>query len=403
MLNLSDTIKNKLSVKIQDILKSVRENKNGFNIYLVGGVVRDLILGREIFDIDITVEGDAVELCRMLEKNNIGKIKQIQNDLRTAKMVFEDGIEIDFASTRKEFYPKKGCMPEILEIGCPLSEDVKRRDFTINSLILSLNEANYGAVIDFVGGLEDIEAKKLRILHDLSFIDDPTRILRGLKFSVRFGFELEEKTKNLQDDYLKNHLSTDICYSRVKSELIQTFSLNIALAYDFFVEQEIYRLLNLSFNKFVSSLKIKEAADKYQPEYIWLLYVGVVLTGSKVLNLLELTKNEKKIVTHVQKMLKSTAPVDNFEVYKFFESMPVESVLVYYFITQNSQALHFLDDFKDIKLNISGEDLIKLGMKPSEEFKSILDSVLEEKLSGNLFSKDDELKFLRFQIKQLKK
>ena len=220
MLNLKEKVDKQLSENIKSIFSCCSEaaRDNGYRIYLVGGVVRDLILGMEIFDVDITVEGDAVEFCRHLEKKCNCSIKQIQQDLRTAKVVFDSGIEIDFASTRKESYPKSGHMPVIEETGCALIDDVKRRDFTVNALVMSLNKADFGDVTDYVGGLEDIEQKQLKVLHDKSFIDDPTRIIRGLKFSVRLGFRLEENTLKLQNEYLQNHLSGDICWSRIKSD-----------------------------------------------------------------------------------------------------------------------------------------------------------------------------------------
>ena len=152
--------------------------------------MRDLLLGREIFDVDITVEGDAIELAEFLETKTSAKILQTQPELRTAKIRFENGVEIDFASTRTEAYPKKGHLPVLVKTGCGLMEDALRRDFTINAMAASLNSENFGEIIDNTGGLEDLEKKQLRILHKGSFIDDPTRIIRGLKFAVRFGFEL---------------------------------------------------------------------------------------------------------------------------------------------------------------------------------------------------------------------
>lgn len=402
-MNLSEIIKSKLNAHVKAVLNSVTENKDDCKIYLVGGVVRDLLLGKEIFDVDITVEGDAVELCRLLEKKEVGKIKQIQKDLKTAKMVFADGVEIDFASTRKETYPQNGHMPVVTQTGCELSEDVKRRDFTVNSLAVSLNKEDYGEVKDYVNGIADLEKKQLRVLHDKSFIEDPTRIIRGLKFSVRFGFSLEQDTKALQEDYFASYLSADICHSRIKAEFEQTFSLNLSEAYEKFIEQKIYRLINPDFDKIIDAHLIKEFIDAYKPEKVWLVYLGAVLSGSKILDLWNLSKFEKKIITDLQKLLDKAVPVDNFGVYKFFCSVALESVIVFYLMTKNQHALAYLEGFRHVKIEVSGSDLVELGLKPSELFGELLDSVLAEKLSGELLTRDDELDFLKFQIKQLKK
>ncbi len=417
MLNLKDKINERLSEDIKNILDCCSKTaaQSGFKIYLVGGVVRDLILGRDIFDIDITVEGDAVEFSRILEKKCSSKIKQIQSDLKTTKMVFENGAEIDFASTRKESYPKAGHMPVIDEIGSTLIDDVKRRDFTVNSLVLSLNQENFGEVIDYLGGLEDLnraEGGQLRILHDKSFIDDPTRIIRGLKFSVRFGFKgfrLEEKTLMLQNEYLSNHLNNDICWSRVKSELVQTFSLNLPKAYDYFIEQGIYKLINSDFEKKIDSVLIKELTDKYKPENIWLVYLGAILYDSKCAECLGLNKTEMKILSDIQKLLGAEIPSEKFDIYKFFKGMALEAVLVYYLITQNlkgGQALLYLDELRHVKIHISGDDLIKLGLEPSEQFGEVFDAILKEKLEGNLTSlvstEKEELQFAAEIIKELK-
>lgn len=392
-----------LSAQVGKVLRNIAQNKDDFKIYLVGGVVRDLILEKEIFDVDITVEGDALKLARLLEEKGLGTIKQIQPDLKTAKMVFDGGTEIDFASTRKETYPKKGHMPVVTETGCPLREDISRRDFTINSLALSLDADDWGVLTDFVGGMADLESKEIRILHDLSFIDDPTRIIRALKFSVRLGFTLEEKTKKFQDDYLQNHLSMDICWSRIKSELEQTFSLNNPKAFDLFVGQGIYKLINPAFDKKIDSALAFELIKKYSPDQVWLVYLAGVLLGSPAVELLGFSKAQKKVITDTQALLSADFPPDNFGVYKFFSSASLEAVLVFYLLTNNSHALSYLDDLRQVKIEVSGSDLISMGLAPSEQFSEILDQILEEKLAGALTTLEDEINYLNFLIKQLKK
>ncbi|MCD7780168.1 MAG: hypothetical protein LUH05_05800, partial [Candidatus Gastranaerophilales bacterium] len=170
-------------------------------IFLIGGIVRDLILNNPVKDIDIAVECDAVEFCKILEKEIPCKIISTQENLRTAKVQFKNSAEIDFASTREEKYTQPGILPVAYNFGCPLKFDVKRRDFTINTLALDLTSTDKFYVIDYFDGFKDIQNKKLKVLHNKSFIDDPSRIIRLLKFQTRFNFDIEENTLTLMNEY----------------------------------------------------------------------------------------------------------------------------------------------------------------------------------------------------------
>lgn len=260
------------------------------NLYYIGGVVRDEILGHKSFDIDITYVGDAIEFAKTIPD---AQILQINEPFGTVRIKM-NGEEIDIASTRCETYPQKGHLPVVGDIGCSLKEDVLRRDFTINALTKSTLT---GEIIDYTKGLEDIKTKTLRILHDNSFIDDPTRIVRALKFSVRFGFELEPHTKKLQDEYLSN-INYDMSYKRLKKELVETFNLNSWTAFERFIEQGIYKLIApCEFT--LPTVNLEELINLYNPIYPWIIYVGLLPDISN----LPLTKSEKKIVDDYKKIL----------------------------------------------------------------------------------------------------
>ena len=177
------------------------------NLYYIGGVVRDEILGIPSFDVDFCYEGNAIEFSK-----NFNVIKT-NPDFGTVRIIF-DNQEIDIASTRTETYPKHGHLPIVNNIGCSLKEDLSRRDFTINAMA---KNTVTGEIVDYFNGLEDIKNKQLRVLHNNSFIEDPSRILRALKFAVRFDFELSYETKRLQEEYL-NNINYDMSYHRIKKE-----------------------------------------------------------------------------------------------------------------------------------------------------------------------------------------
>jgi tRNA nucleotidyltransferase (CCA-adding enzyme) len=174
-------------------------------VYLVGGAVRDLLLGRERTDLDIAVEGDAAALGRRLGG-------EIRTHARFATAtVHVDDVELDLATTRSETYPAPGALPAVRP--APLSEDLARRDFTVNAMALPL--AGEPELIDPHGGVRDLEGATLRVLHDRSFVDDPTRALRAARYAARYGFTLYAGTETLLRDADLDTVSRD----RVEAEL----------------------------------------------------------------------------------------------------------------------------------------------------------------------------------------
>ncbi len=274
-------------------------------LYYVGGVVRDEILCVRSFDTDFCYEGNAIDYAKSCGL----EILRENPDFGTVR-VRDNGHEIDIASTRVESYPNKGHLPKIDKIGCSLQDDVKRRDFTINSIAKRTSD---GKIFDFMNGLDDIKEKKLRVLHDESFIDDPSRIVRGLKFSVRFGFDLDEKTKFLQDEYLKN-INYDMSFHRLKKELVETFNLNKQEAYDKFIEQGIFKLLGENVEIPNIKCNIEELINRSPVNNVWIVYLGLFNLDN-----LELSRSEKNILRWFER-LKSGDKVSN--------NTPKESILL---------------------------------------------------------------------------
>lgn len=387
-------------------------NINDNKLYYVGGVVRDEILGIESLDVDVVYEGNSIEFAKNLNyfdspltlnpspargEGNPVEILQINEPFGTVRVKL-DGREVDIASTREEVYERKGHLPTITKIGCPLIDDVKRRDFTINTLYKSVST---GEIIDFTGGLEDLKNKTIRVLHDESFIDDPTRIIRALKFAVRFGFKLDKHTKKLQDDYLKN-INYDMCYKRIKKELIATFNLNSQVAFDTFMKDKIYKLVTEK-NVALPHTNIETLVTQYLPphppaapspaggrreNHIWLVYAGVLGDLSR----LPLTKTEQKILDDFSAIGKLKT---DFETYKAFEKVLPETILLYAILKDKNAAVKYLDKLRHIKLSINGKDLQEIGIAPSPKYQEIFDYVLKLKLKTPEMSKNDEIKAAR--------
>ena len=187
----------------------------GYRAYIVGGVVRDMILGKEVWDIDFVVEGDAIELARKVaEKNNV-KLHPFP-EFRTAHLKI-GALKLEFATARRETYPRPGAYPKVEKAS--LKEDLIRRDFTINSMAVSINPDDFGTLIDYFGGLRDIKEKIIRVLHPVSFIEDPVRILRALRFAGRLGFRLSKSTERLLKQAVDLGLLEEAPTGRVMNEI----------------------------------------------------------------------------------------------------------------------------------------------------------------------------------------
>ena len=271
-------------------------------LYYVGGVVRDEMIGAKSLDIDYCYEGNAENFAR---KFNIIKRNVAFGTVR----VLLDDREIDIASTRMETYPRPGHLPVVKNIGCPLEQDLKRRDFTINSMAKRTTD---GKIIDPYDGMGDIKKRQIKVLHDRSFIDDPTRIIRALKFSIRFGFALEQETRKLQEEYLEN-INYDMSFHRLKKELKETFNMNKQEAFNRFISSGMYKLLGENQVEPRLQYSIEDILNKYPTQNAWIVYLGFF-----DLSKFELTRKEKRILEWFER-LKTEEPTNN---------TPFESILM---------------------------------------------------------------------------
>lgn len=348
------------------------------NLYYIGGVVRDEILGIPSFDVDFCYEGNAIEFS---EKFDVIKKNP---DFGTVRLVFENQ-EIDIASTRTETYPKLGHLPVVANVGCSLKEDLSRRDFTINAMAKNTitNE-----VVDYFNGKDDIKNKLIRVLHRKSFIEDPSRILRALKFSVRFGFELEEETKKLQDEYL-NNINYDMSYHRIKKELKETFNLNKDEIYYRFVEQGIYKLLGQ--NQIEPNLvaSIQKLVEQYNPNNVWIVYAGLFNLDN-----FELTVEEKNIIESYQK-IKNMKFNSDVEIYNVFKDLPLEAILLYSLTESLEVGLRYLDKLSKVFITINGDDLKNLGVAQGKIYKEIFNYVLGKKLVNPNVNREQEIEWVK--------
>ncbi len=420
---LKEEFEKNIPDRIKTALKFCAEaaDEKALPIFLIGGIVRDIIISKKNFDVDITVQGNAVEFAYFLQDKYPGicRVKETHDCFGTAKILFDinsESIALDLASTRKEYYPYSSSLPVIEETGCNLYEDVIRRDFTINSMALSLNKDSFYLLVDYLGGYDDLKKGILEILHSESFIDDPTRIIRGLKFSVRFGYNFGDKTRRLMIECLNSGRFDNLGGERVKLELKQAFNINRAGCLSKFINENIYRLVdteipvpeNIHDLAHITQNTVKDYCNfLHNPDKTWLIYMGVLLAGEAqrkigyIAEKMYLSGQEENILQGAAALCKKQEILDKsqtrFEVYEFFERSETESILVFFIKNTNlkDKVDLYLNELKNIKISIDGNTLIKIGLNPGPVFGEILKKVLKAKINKEITSPDQEMEFAK--------
>ncbi len=362
-------IKEKFSEEILSLINTLNccAKNFGVRLFFVGGLVRDILMDKNIADIDILVEGNAIKFVDSIEG---AEVISYHPDFGTVKATI-NGIDIDFASTRSEIYPNSGCLPSVEKIACPIEEDIKRRDFTVNSILINLENFE---IIDFLGGVEDIKAKKLKILHNKSFIDDPTRILRGLDFSLRFDFKLDEETKSLQEEFLNSKIDREfLSFSRVDLTLLKLLENNI-LTYEHIINNKLYKIFRDTKPE-IDFGSINSASFLFDVNLAELAYLALRFEIPNI----EYDKN------NILNMFKTFKNADNEDLALYFAKVKDENLILY------------LNELKNIKNIVNGEDLISLGFKQGKIIGEILDDLLSYKLQNRIknMQKEEEISWIR--------
>ncbi|MBI1859238.1 MAG: CCA tRNA nucleotidyltransferase [Candidatus Melainabacteria bacterium] len=271
-----------LLIDIGDVAK-----KENLKAYLVGGMARDLLLGFDNLDIDITVENNSLTLADALVKAFPNcKLSAKHDRFHTAKLIFNVNgklIPVDLASTREETYKHPAALPDVKV--SELKKDLIRRDFTINALAVSLLPDNFGEVVDLFGGLNDLKNKKIKILHDKSFIDDPTRMIRAVRFAEKLDFEIEAKTQNLLNEAIESeqfdNLIEKIRGDRVKIEIRYLFNLpDVEKTINAFSGSGIYKMVSTKLTPSPLSLisyRLSLTSYPFPHNNQWLIILALLL------------------------------------------------------------------------------------------------------------------------------
>ncbi len=440
-----DNLRNRLQPVLWEFLAAVSKEaeQRGWHLYIVGGAVRDLLLANPdepllLPDIDMVVDGfhnsadvgAGVELASAILQIYPGARLDVHGDFQTAALLWHndpklDSLCIDIATARTEFYPYPAANP-VVEASS-IRQDLYRRDFSINALALRLTPPNPGKLLDFFGGLLDLQAKQIRVLHANSFIEDPTRIYRAVRFAVRLGFHLEKQTEEyiryaiesgVYDRTAQQNSKTPALQTRLKSELkyilqtsywkpaLQMLSelnasecIHSTLKIDDDLLKQL-RLMERCLQKFDSGekrfthwqMRLEVIIAHLAPEYRSKVAKNLQFPDESIKRLENLAAAKNNVVENLDKCQKPS------EVVKLLRKYDLPMLI--FIALQSSRVIrkqiwHYLTVLSNVEAPLNGNDLKKLGYKPGPQYKQILDDLLAASLDGEVGNKSDAEEFLK--------
>jgi tRNA nucleotidyltransferase (CCA-adding enzyme) len=407
--NLSKRIKEQLPDDVFKFIQKAGDTANQLqqHLFLVGGVVRDLLLERINLDIDLVVEGDAIKLAQQINKIIHAQIT-IHPRFGTAKLKWGNR-SADFATARAETYARPGALPTV-KPGM-IKNDLARRDFTINAMAIKLNPHNFGELIDPFGGRDDLKKKQIRVLHEKSFVDDATRIWRALRYEQRLDFKIESTTcllikrdivnlKTISGDRIRHELELVL-----KEELPEKV---LRRAYEMDVLGKIHPALK---GDDWLAEKFEAARQRCQPDMphpdLYLSLLCYRLTPHDLENLTKYLHLPKASVQVVEDTLSVKEKTKELKSPGLAPSKIYEILYGYHLIAYVANAIGadsataaehielYLNVLRHIKPVLSGEDIKKLGVKQGPKIKEILAKLREERLDGKIGSKKEEEEWVR--------
>lgn len=420
-------MRERLAPRLIDILKQIGQaaEANDCEAYVVGGFVRDLFLYRKNEDVDIVIEGDGIQFAKNFARRHGARI-HAHAKFGTAVIIFPDGFKIDVASARMEYYRFPAAMP-VVEMSS-IKLDLFRRDFTVNTLSIRLNPKHFGILLDFFSAQKDIKEKMIRVLHNMSFVEDPTRVFRAIRFEQRFGFSIGKLTLGLIRNAVKMDFFKRLSGRRVFTELRlileeenPTFSLRRMNDFNLLgVIHPSIRLTDELIDLFNATKKVVAWHDLLflEESYMkWAVYFLALVrrtnrkTVVQICRRLELPPRynvifckEKFVADRCLYRLEKRMPVRKSTIYNRLKGFRTELVL-YMMASTTSETIkrtisNYFNRLRYVTISIRGQDLMDLGVPPGPVYRQIMDAVLDAKLDGRLKNKKDEHRFVEKYIKR---
>jgi tRNA nucleotidyltransferase (CCA-adding enzyme) len=418
-------MKERFPERILDLLMEFGKagDQLGYSVYAVGGFVRDLLMRVENLDVDIVVEGDGIRLAEEFEKKFPSRIRT-HRKFGTAIILFPDGLKVDVATARLEVYDFPGALPTV-ERGS-IKMDLYRRDFTINTVAIQLNPKAFGELIDFFGGMKDIKEKAIRVLHNLSFVEDPTRIFRAIRFEQRLGFQIGKHTQNLMKNAVKMGFMERLSGGRILSELILILQEEDPIpALNRMRDFNLFYLLHprLKFDENVENIfeQIHHVVSWFDLLFLeeryerWVIYFYGLIDFLKEGEIYEicqrLAMNDKirnKVVEgkrqadqgllQIFSWINADLQPKRSEIYSVLDPLPTEAKLFMMAKTTQMATRRYISlyftQLKDTKPFLKGRDLIQMGIKPGPSIRKTLADLLRARLDEQVLTRQDELEYI---------
>lgn len=408
---------------VLDILKKAGQiaDSMDYEAYLVGGAVRDLLLRNYNLDIDVVVEGDGILFARALAESYVNCRVRSHEKFGTAVMLFENGFKMDVATARHEYYESPGALPQV-EISS-IKRDLYRRDFTMNTLAVSLNPMRWGYLIDFFGGVRDIKDRALRVLHNLAFVEDPTRILRAIRFASRFNFNISKHTLALIKGALKMKIFDRVEGKRILNELVHildernptpaigqmsTLGVLAGLCPGLIFNQKISDLVD-AVSGVLSWWKYLFLTEKTQAWKVYFMALTNSLDDRAIESFAqrlsvpsptakEFTK-ERRELRWILNLLDRGKLSKPSEIFSVLSKLSMESLLFMMAKAGREPIRRAISEFiitmRHVRPMMTGRDLKEMGYEPGPIFSSILNSLRGARLDGFVKNLDDEKKFVK--------
>jgi len=418
---------------VRRIAETAREM--GYSLYFVGGLVRDLLLGTPVVDVDLVVEGDAIRLARRLARQLGGRVVAHRR-FGTAKWLIGQGVwqavaggppppdrtprSIDFATARTEFYTHPTALPEVERSS--IKQDLHRRDFTINTLAIRLDPPHWGELLDFYGGEADLRNGVIRVLHSLSFIDDPTRILRAARLEARLGFRLDPRSESLIANALP--LLDRVSGDRIRHELEQILDERepekaLCRLEELGVLRQIHS--NLRCDAWVQA-RFRTAREELEPE-VWELEPEdhrFVLWGllfyrldpeslEAVLRRLKMPRSEAddlRMLPDLRRAMRRLAPARRpSRIYRALRPFPSRLLAVAWVACEGEglreKMLRYQTQYRHVRTALTGDDLKAMGLRPGPLFGRLLSVVRDARLDGVVTTREEEEALVRRMLRRL--
>lgn len=425
----SKSMLHRLPPRVVSVLRAIGRlgDTQGMKVYLVGGVVRDLLLHRPIFDLDLTVEGDGIAMARLVS----GRFRTsltVFDRFATARLQFPNGLRVDIATTRKESYALPAELPQVAPAS--LAEDLYRRDFTINAMAIQLNAGHVGQLIDCYGGQKDLRARIIRVLHEKSFEDDPTRIFRAIRFEQRFKGRFEANTQRLLQAAAATGLIDRLSGPRLCHEWFLLFAeRDPSRVMDRLSRLKLLRFLHPQLQYGVHTRRTIHALPKVLTRWVKrfptsrldrsVLYLMALLEGEResivedVITRLMLSNEQARKVrmsgkrlAHILRVLGGASSLRPSEVYHLLIEAPHEALVlllvkaavgkrVLQIRRTQRRVFRFMTRLRGTKTALRGDDLLQMGMEPGPKIKDLLAQLLDVRLDGLVKTRAQERAFVQ--------